>query len=126
MATEHKEVTATDIKNYEKISPWQINENNTNENYYDKNGKYLGHLEEKEVLEKRTYSPYYEGYFPGRYNLKFSNGDKFERVLDLATDGVHGTFFYKEPAKGGRSRKQTKRRKTSKKRKARRKSIRRR
>lgn len=94
----------TDVRNYEKIAPWQMNENNRDENYYDENGNYLGYLVKKKVLKERKYSPFYNGYFPGTYNLEFSNGKKFENIVDWVYNsgrigGTYGDLFYKEPEK---------------------------
>jgi hypothetical protein len=142
---------ATDISNYEKVSPWKM-KTNDNVEYYDKSGKNLGYLVEKKILKERTFNDYDYLYYPGIYELTFSNGDIFKQVFDI-TECRHPNFcngniktgesplptFYKKPAKvinddnaggerpfvGGRNRKQSKRGKTSKKRKHRRKSIRR-
>lgn len=107
-------ISATDIENYEKKFAWELKKN---EEYYDKNGVYIGNLVEKEVLTRRTFSPYYEGFTPGRYNLTFSTGNEFKEVLDSTTYGIHDVFFYKKPTKGGRNHKQNKSRKTKKSRK---------
>ena len=140
----------TDISNYKGVSPWQMNANNREETYYDKNGNNLGYLAKKEVLKERNYSPYYDGYYPGSYSLEFSKGKKFENISDTPPFRSQYTkdpsYFYKDPSKdagdevvykplfsktqttpkGGRKRKQSRNRKNSKKRKHRRKSIRRR
>ena len=130
---------ATDITNYRRQSPWQMDVNDKVK-YYDKDGNELGHLVEKHVLKERTYSPYYEGFYPGAYTLEFSEGRHFENVYDDSNDSKTSNFYSNyddgdkivfKPVegrfqKGGRNRKQSQRRKTSKKRKHRRKSIRRR
>ena len=134
----------TDIRNYRRVSPWQM-EVNDKVKYYDANGNDLGHLLEKRVLIERTQSHFQDDkHYPGAYELKFSKGSYFKRIYD-DPDYSETSTFYEEPAKvyrnddadeeivfkplnkkGGRNRKQSKRRKTSKKRKHRRKSIRRR